>query len=69
VINVGNGILTKGARQKMVKKIIRIGLFICASWGMIGFWLFKGHTDSVVPLMFALIVVLALGFIMLSEKP
>ena len=53
----------------MVRKIIRFFLVCTAAWGTIGFWLSMGHSDHVVPLMHVLIVVLALGFILLSEKP
>jgi len=51
----------------MVKKVLRIALLFYAVWGVTGFFFCKEHTDSVVPLMYVLITVCAIGFLVLSE--
>lgn len=53
----------------MMKKVIRIVLLGTTGWGIGGFFASFYHSNSMVPLMYILIVILSLGFILLSEKP
>jgi len=51
----------------MLKKFGKIALAFAFFWGIVGFCISRGHIDSVVPLMYVLIAVVALGFLIVSE--